>query len=386
MPISRRELIARQSPDPNLSTLERKCFDFFRLRTAKADWDIIMQLSHIEPSIRHGVLALGAMHHDFNSDASISLQAYDKAIQHTRSLRDTTKILAACVIFVCFEYLNGNYAMANMHLQNGLNIAGTSPTEDELIQMLNRLDFQSMTFKDAKAPYSFPNPKVIETKVPPSFSTARDARTCMVEIQRSSMAIMQAYATGNVSQEVIDAREACRVKLREWKISFDRSKNDNWIPMPRLYWMLANLAIEAGCEENETSWDSHLQMLGNLANAAAPLARIKSFSLEMGTTVPLFTVATKCRDPRIRRKAIELMKTPRREGIWYSVSAASVAERVVAIEEGTRSVTEAEDVPEAARIRSVIMENVPREKHIKATFLVKPEGKWSYIEEDIMFQ
>ena len=387
VPISRRELIARQFPDPNWSALDRKCFDFFRLRTAKADWDIILQLSYLEPSIRHGVLALGSLHHDFNRDESTALKAYDKAIQHTRILRDTTKILAACVIFVCYEYLNGNYSMGNMHLRNGLNIAGTSPTEDELILMLRRLDFQSMTFPDARIPYPYPEPKVLHTRIPTSFSTARDARTAMVEIQICSMNVVQAYTTGKVSQKAIDARESCRAKLREWKTAFDRSKNENWVPMPRMYYLLATLMIEAGCEDRETAWDEYLPMLEMLLNACAPLAKIKSFSLEMGTTLPMFTIATKCRDPRIRRKAIEILKTPRREGIWNSVTASKVAERVMMIEEGSRIVEKAEDVPEEARIHSVLMENLPGQKtHLRTTFLTKHEDEWLYMEEDIEIQ
>lgn len=59
-----------------------------------------------------------------------------------------------------------------------------------------------------------------------------------------------------------------------------------------------------------------------------------SFCLDIGILIPLYTVASQCRDPIIRRKAITLLRsTSRQEGLWNSLLVAKAAERVVELEE-----------------------------------------------------
>ncbi|KAK9777886.1 hypothetical protein SCAR479_05569 [Seiridium cardinale] len=59
-----------------------------------------------------------------------------------------------------------------------------------------------------------------------------------------------------------------------------------------------------------------------------------SFSADLGIVPPLFVVATKCRDPTIRRQAIQLlMSSSRREGMWDSELIARIGMWIMAIEE-----------------------------------------------------
>jgi hypothetical protein len=64
-------------------------------------------------------------------------------------------------------------------------------------------------------------------------------------------------------------------------------------------------------------------------------AHIKpSFALDLGIIPPLFVVATKCRDRKLRRDAIKLlMVSPRREGMWDSILSGRVAQWLMEIEE-----------------------------------------------------
>ncbi len=77
-------------------------------------------------------------------------------------------------------------------------------------------------------------------------------------------------------------------------------------------------------------------------------AHIKaSFALDLGIIPPLFVVATKCRDRRLRRDAINLlMSSPRREGMWDSVLCGRVARWIMEIEE--------EDLPIYGRARTTM--------------------------------
>ncbi|KXX80910.1 Transcriptional regulatory protein moc3 [Madurella mycetomatis] len=59
-----------------------------------------------------------------------------------------------------------------------------------------------------------------------------------------------------------------------------------------------------------------------------------SFSADLGIVPPLYVVATKCRDPRIRRQAIQLLRSSaRREGMWDSELTARIGMWIAEIEE-----------------------------------------------------
>ncbi|PMD20637.1 hypothetical protein NA56DRAFT_704444 [Hyaloscypha hepaticicola] len=69
------------------------------------------------------------------------------------------------------------------------------------------------------------------------------------------------------------------------------------------------------------------------AEKAGKGKRQKVFSLDIALIVPLYFVAGKCRDARLRPKAIELLRSERQEGVTNSLMAARVAERLVRIKE-----------------------------------------------------
>ncbi|PHH64966.1 hypothetical protein CDD81_3603 [Ophiocordyceps australis] len=73
----------------------------------------------------------------------------------------------------------------------------------------------------------------------------------------------------------------------------------------------------------------------NLCHAAMAPRFIKpSFSADLGIVPPLFVVATKCREPRLRRQAIQLLSSSaRREGMWDSQLAARIGQWIMQVEE-----------------------------------------------------
>lgn len=59
-----------------------------------------------------------------------------------------------------------------------------------------------------------------------------------------------------------------------------------------------------------------------------------SFSADLGIVPPLYVVATKCRDPLIRRQAIQLLRSSaRREGMWDSELTARIGTWIAEVEE-----------------------------------------------------
>jgi Fungal specific transcription factor domain/Fungal Zn(2)-Cys(6) binuclear cluster domain len=83
------------------------------------------------------------------------------------------------------------------------------------------------------------------------------------------------------------------------------------------------------------------------------------YSFEMNILPPLHYCSTRCRDPKLRRRALALLEdSPRREGMWDSAMLAAIATYVIEQEEaGLGEITSAEEIPASARI--YILDKVP---------------------------
>ena len=79
------------------------------------------------------------------------------------------------------------------------------------------------------------------------------------------------------------------------------------------------------------------------------------FSFDLGITPPMFLVASRCRHPRIRRRAVELMIQPDiYHGAWRGGYSAACAQRMIEIEEqDAKGAPQFMRIPEHQRIRKV---------------------------------
>lgn len=64
--------------------------------------------------------------------------------------------------------------------------------------------------------------------------------------------------------------------------------------------------------------------------------RLPQFSVEYGIIGPLYLAGLNCRGPGVRRQVLELLSTPRREGMWDSQVIAFILERIIAQEEAEK--------------------------------------------------
>jgi hypothetical protein len=97
-------------------------------------------MAHSEPAVRHALIALGYLHE--TEDGSLKhartkfagqtesrtlLHHYNKAVTSlVERMADATSSpeisLVTCILFVCIDFLRGNYITAFQHYKNGLNI------------------------------------------------------------------------------------------------------------------------------------------------------------------------------------------------------------------------------------------------------------------------
>lgn len=117
---------------------------------------------------------------------------------------------------------------------------------------------------------------------------------------------------------------------------------------------------------DQMCWDEVMPMFEDLIDLSAAIIDAQKaadekllqkpvFQLDHSIIGHLFTVAHKCRDPSLRRKAISMLySAPRQEGVWDSILTARVCERIMALEEeGLGEVKCAADVPDWRRISDI---------------------------------
>ncbi|OCK86259.1 hypothetical protein K432DRAFT_387935 [Lepidopterella palustris CBS 459.81] len=507
---------------------ELRSFSYFQSRTLPQwteffDSDLwsqqVLQLSHHEPAIRHGLLALSTMHEHFESTCHVlnaqltdyAFSQYMKAVKHSNHLLalhqarsvPVEKVLIACIIFICYENLAGNYVSAAMHLRNGMRIlaqhhrsiasyiSDTTTLQYSIANILYRFDFQAMTFSDRSSPYIFEssNPPSCPP-IPPTYATTTTARNDLVAILRSLMWTTNIAETGinpagspiflAACTQLADAFAAWTTAFETFRATLPAAsvqdpKTYAGITLLRTYSAMFRAIIETDIHRR-VSWDARMptfrqivELVETLPYLSAPVAvpiniatppspalpsstplprpstcahlqaKTKSRTLvpapspssqvlpyhpcrsssstpsqsstpppisshatpsfspsfELSPIVPLFVVATRCRDPILRRRAIALLaRARRREGVWDSIGAAAVAVEVVKIEEGLEEVEvgdsvggggvpgldsrgwlplgrirEAAEIPESARVGDVITTVSVLRREVKVVFV-----------------
>ena len=148
-------------------------------------WDqLVLQISHDDPAVRHAVISVGSMYEKFNIQRQFihqqahtivcrqySIEPYKQALaQLQQNLGDDENgkfrsTLVCCVLFIAFETFLGNYDSARLHLESGLKILhdwqikqdrllhptyppATSMMEDDPFSIFSRLNLQARSLVD----------------------------------------------------------------------------------------------------------------------------------------------------------------------------------------------------------------------------------------------
>lgn len=110
-----------------------------------------------------------------------------------------------------------------------------------------------------------------------------------------------------------------------------------------LYTKCTLILVVSLMTDSEMVFDSHLDdfryivrtctlLLSSERNPQLP--RNARFSLHVGIVPPLHLTATKCRDPVVRREAVDLLlANPRQEGMWDGILSARIGRWIIACEE-----------------------------------------------------
>jgi hypothetical protein len=155
---------------------ERRAFEFFRACTAPElcgyfhdeFWERnILQASFSHPTLRHAIVALGALHESYKAALQTGAKLVDcpdyfAMRQHTKALSNLSKSLSAgsqqtnvalmsCIVFSCFDSLTGEIDSAIMHIRSGLGILRNAAFDDvnSYSRIFTRLGLQATFFLDS---------------------------------------------------------------------------------------------------------------------------------------------------------------------------------------------------------------------------------------------
>jgi len=446
----------------------------------------VLQESHSEASIRHAVVALGALYKtlekasesppgspDTNSSNSatshynFALQQYGKALTRLREslenleTRSQRTILISIVLFTCFQSFTGDHKAAIAQIQPGLGlleerrqesrqplVRRKDDVEDELVQMFTRLAIQAKSYDMA---FHFPHPYVIrlspqrqdpssptspsspsdaastaslDAHIPITFTTSQEARQALDSICERIIRfneLLSSYHPGPnniLPKSVQSSGHGFKMQLGQWSAAFKpllearrrpgvTNTERAGLDVLKMIHLMTTILFFMGFSTTEMDFDNFLEQCKEIVELAKEVVvdeelflaqercgnltscrhrangnsthhqfpglashqpgayhedgylHIKpSFALDLGIVPPLFVVATKCRDRKLRREAIRLLlSSPRREGMWDSILSGRVAQWIMEIEE--------EDLlPWEGPWGRAPMETVPNEKRV----------------------
>ena len=296
-------------------------------------------------------------------------------------------ILISCVIFICFESLQGDYESAMSHIQGGLRIirdwqaevskprpprAASSfqhkqSVDSEVVQIFSRLNVQTLLFPDTRMFATDSLKQVINLVVdsmPSIFINLKEARDCLDKCTDYKFQVAAAiYFRRQGSKTDLGADQprdsTDEHLLPQWSAAFHAFVGKSGLSaspkdlqgaiLLEIQYRCTTILLSVGLPPRETAFDDFVPLFGSIIALAISVnhksgscrasERKGHFSFETSLVPPLYFTATRCRDPWIRRQALSLLSsTPQQECIWNSEIMSKIAERLILIEEERVSV------------------------------------------------
>lgn len=342
-----------------------------------------------EPSVRHGAIALGAVHQDFvsrhenwgkNHDLSteaFAFRQYTKAISHLHQLMATRTqqldiTLIACILFICFDCLLGNHSSAIIHLQAGLKILediklqnsrGATFAQTTCAHEWDR-EFSPLILALGVQAASFVNPKLREdrsalwtalkkARIPTHqtmFSSLDEARHALDTLAAEIMSDRTSTADRITEHKIPNPRgpegQRHTAALQIWEEALERalpeiikkdtssSRTQTGAMMLKLHSEFLSIVIGIP-EPADDKFEKMLRLCETITRTRSGCGcgpAQPNFSIDMGLIGPLFFTALKAPQQSLKRRAYDLLlQAPGREGMWDTQDALRVAGEAVGI-------------------------------------------------------
>ncbi|KAH8810814.1 hypothetical protein F5884DRAFT_749224 [Xylogone sp. PMI_703] len=321
--------------------------------------------------------------HEANEIQRHGLAQYNIAVRQAVQLLDIKDpscysiALISCMLFVCLELIQDNYAAAIKHLTGGLQLLcfcenahrdkpplpSLSDLTNKLKQTFGRIIVQSMFLGDTHYDVSV-IPRLFELELPPLFSSVAEARDALDRLFLLSYHFLRQVSTGVGSDyDNLKLHQMRRLnRLQEWYHIFQeltRDKREEFnvkdstgVILLEIHYASLLIMLDTALDQSKAFWGVPtspflriLDLVESLLSQQDPpeptingatASRLPRYSFDLGVIGPLFYTAVKCWNPFIRSKAISLLRhpdIPHREGMWSAEAAATLAQGITDVEE-----------------------------------------------------
>jgi hypothetical protein len=351
------------------------------------------------------------------------IEEYNKSIQGlTKSLASATAslelTLTTCCLFVCLEILQGNRKAALDHIEGGLRIiqrheeftsmnARQTELYTELRSLFTRLNLQASFMGRLLAPLKYSPVDFIRPGTP--FTTLTQARSHLDQIMTKGLLFIRSIGIMREARDpaelavLEEEQEIVRLDHTSWRWSFDKflqKHGSSFNPselcaslLLKIYYHTSLIWTSIVLCRSEDAHDNFISDYEAVLSHAEELVRITSstsstapsdkrsrdaaFSLEGEIIGPLYYAACRCRDPFIRRRAINiLVHYSKIEGMWDARLHSAVARLVCEVEESQCLVPPscAADIGTLARVYEEVQPKDFKTNPVLIVLYMKPQG------------
>ncbi|KAJ5607964.1 hypothetical protein N7537_004583 [Penicillium hordei] len=358
---------------------------------------VVPQICRSEPAVWNAVIAISALYenpkqcmdfhflrdrrnkaHLLNHAQQDALTWYSRSIstvssQIQRDSADPYIALISCALFICVETIQGHMEQAlelyrqgitlilELRAQIGHGVVSISKgvlLERSIVPLFLRLGASSLTISGTQFPielFAF-----IETDMSADFASVYSARSIMSVLatevilfeREANLHLREVGAEAAVSPAMIAKKEALRVRLVEWHRAYTNlcQRNRSVLTLPvypepiLLTYHATALICVTGClKQQETVFDAHFADFATIVaqsrlildTSAGPNGVQPPFTFEMSVGVPLAMTVLRCRDPTLRRRALDLLRlSPPIQGFFKCAPVALLSEMLMKLEEG----------------------------------------------------
>ncbi len=377
-------------------------------------WTVIVsQMGEHEPAVKYAVAAVGALSREGDRSQN-AVALYNKALSTIRKppapKPSPGVVLVTSVLFICFEMMRCNSKNAIKHLQGAAAIAMNdvvNPCQADLDSTVNeqaiaRRATQFLYRVVRLAPrFSQPEDRCIVDlfanaphSLPEKLCSIEQARCTSLNLVNRTNFFLDDVKQRSYRDALTPRDEGTRQQLlQDWtvwtSIAEDfvlcgefSARDVRAAQILRMRLIIYRVAVSKYILPEECAYDDSLsqwEVLVILAEAVlASEEGTTTFLFDADMVTSLYHTACKCRHPKVRRRALSLLRSLNRlEGSCDSRVVAAVVARIIALEETNLEAEEASTMPpERDRIHDASLETKTGKNgtsHL-VTFYQKPNG------------
>jgi hypothetical protein len=348
------------------------------------------------PAVKHAIAAIGALHErlltgpdDKDSGnprkCGFALEQCNQSILHLMKPIDGNQpdlklLLTTCILFTCFEAMQGHCDQAISHANQGYALLKQHATDprsrpcemrafaaelEQLCLMMQRLQTQTKGLLGKEYHTVGEDVGVGAAPKPAYFATLQDARISLeTMVNHLSIFFLDLDLNDDFYDMVRASPDNCLSQtawLEAWEHAFSQlltRKQAELTPSERrgamvlkAHHLVCEILSISDLSEGALGWDRFHRSFTAIVDLAESVLEKGSQSIErhsrnppgtpstnlcfsLGILDPLYEVCARCRDPSLRRRALDLLaRHPRQECLWRSWSAWKVGRYLLHLEE-----------------------------------------------------